>query len=88
LVHVTEYVVFVAGETEALPEVAPPVEKLVPVQEAAFEEDHERVVLPPTDIVAVEAESAAVGVNADWVAIAETIVPLKPVQSTSYFVSG
>ena len=38
-VHDAVYVVDCEGETEVLPEVAPPVEKLVPVHDVAFAED-------------------------------------------------
>jgi hypothetical protein len=38
--QVSVYVVDVDGETDKVPEAAPPVEKFVPVQEVAFEEDH------------------------------------------------
>jgi hypothetical protein len=53
--------VFEFGETETEPEVAPPVENPVPVQDVAPAEDQESVVEEPSDIVEGEAESDAVG---------------------------
>ena len=46
-VQVAVYVVVRVGEREVVPETALPVEKLVPVQEVAYEEDQVRVELPP-----------------------------------------
>src|SRR3954451_7259752 len=49
------------GETASAPPMAPPVEKPVPVQEAALVEDQVRVELPPAMIEAGMAEREAVG---------------------------
>ncbi len=43
LLHETKYEVLWVGDKLMEPEVAPPVEKLVPVQEVAFAEDQESV---------------------------------------------
>ena len=52
------------GLTETLPEVAPPVEKLVPVQLVAFDELHVRTEELPLETVVGDAESAAAGPTA------------------------
>ena len=58
--HVTEYVVVLAGETVAEPEV-PEAVKPVPVHEVAFVELHESVADPPAEIEVGFAERVAVG---------------------------
>src|SRR3989338_1863285 len=60
----TEYVVSADGETLTLPDVAPPVEKFVPVQDVAFVEDHARVEESPSVMDAGLAEREAVGGDA------------------------
>jgi hypothetical protein len=50
--HVTPYTVDVVGETEITPETAPPVEKPVPVQEAAPLESQVNSAVPPLGMVA------------------------------------
>lgn len=55
--------VFVVGETETAPEVAPPVEKLVPVQEVVSVDDHETVEEEPRLIGFAESATDAVGVG-------------------------
>ena len=60
-VQVTEYVVEDDGETETLPDVAPPVENPVPVQEVALADDHVSVEEFPFIMLVGLAESAAVG---------------------------
>lgn len=67
-VQVTLYVVLVFGETETVPAVALPVEKLAPVHEVAFVEDHVIVELEPKAIDDGDAEIVAVGAG-----VAETI---------------
>ena len=49
------------GDTEVLPEVAPPVEKLSPVQDVAYVEDHERVALCPDEMLVGETETVHSG---------------------------
>lgn len=44
-----------------LPEVAPPVEKLAPMQEVALVEDHDNIALCPWATVPGEIERVAVG---------------------------
>lgn len=49
------------GDTVTEPETAPPVEKPVPVQDVAFEDDQVKVELLPFTIDVGDAESATVG---------------------------
>lgn len=58
--HVTVYVVLDVGETVTVPDVAPPVEKLVPVQDDAYCDDHVKLVEPPFAIVEAPSVSDAV----------------------------
>jgi hypothetical protein len=60
-VQVTLYEVVDWGETEIEPEVAPLVEKLLPVHEVALVDDQVRVEVPPADIEVGFADSVAVG---------------------------
>lgn len=69
-----EYVVFDVGETLILPEIAFPVEKLVPEQLDAFELDHDRVDELPLMIEVGFAEIVAVGVGAGAGATAAGLV--------------
>jgi hypothetical protein len=64
------------GETLADPEVTFPVEKPLPVQEVAFDEDHERMALPPDTMPVGDTESVAIGaggggVDASVLSVAE-----------------
>lgn len=51
--------------TETEPEVALPVEKLVPAQDVAFVEDHVRVEEPPAETEVGEALRVAVGAGVE-----------------------
>ena len=55
----------VSGLTDNDPDVAPPVEKFVPVQEVALVEDHERVAEVPCAIDAGFAVRVAVGAGCE-----------------------
>jgi hypothetical protein len=64
LLQATEYVVVAEGETVAVPDVALPVWKFVPVQETALVDDHVRADVWPLVIAAGLAESVAARLNA------------------------
>ncbi len=71
-----------SGLTATEPEVAPPVEKFVPVHEVVFADDHVTVPAPPAAMDAGVAERLAVGEGA---AVTVTValpvfVPPDPVQ--------
>ncbi len=83
----TLYVVVCAGDTDILPDVAPPVEKLVPVQEEAWVEDQLRVADCPRAIVAGLTESDAVGWYTVSVCVPEQLAePPKPETEPAYVV--
>jgi hypothetical protein len=81
-VHVTVYVVLTVGEAETLPEMAPPVLKLVPAQLDAFVELHEMVDDWPLVIVAGLAEMVAVGAALTVTLALLLALPPAPVQVT------
>lgn len=60
-VHVTEYVVVVAGETGVDPDTASPVTKPVPVHEVALVESQESVAVSPVIMLAGFAANITVG---------------------------
>ena len=71
-----------SGLTSTEPEVAPPVEKFVPVQDVVFAEDQVTVPAPPAPIEDGDAVRLAVGVGAGvTVTVALPVfVPPEPVQ--------
>jgi hypothetical protein len=79
-----EYVVFEIGETLTELEVAPPVEKPVPVHEVAPVELQASVEEPP--VVMLEGVAVSVAVGVGWltvtVAVAGALEPLAPVHVT------
>lgn len=77
-----------SAPVETEPDVAPPAEKPVPVQELAFVEDQVRVALEPFSTLVGEAVSVAVG-TAGVVTVTvftSLAVPPTPVQVTVYAV--
>jgi hypothetical protein len=75
------------GFTVADPEVALPVEKLVPAQEVAFEDDQVKVTAPPGATDVAEEERDAVGGGGVTVRVRLAFaVPPAPVQETEYVV--
>ena len=70
----------VSGETDTEPEVAPPVEKPVPVQEVAFAELQESVEDQPSGTTVALAESVALTAVTVTVAEAGAEAPPAPVQ--------
>lgn len=77
-----------SGLTNTEPEVAPPVEKFVPVQDVVFAEDHATDPAPPAPIEDGAAVRLAVGVGAGvTVTVALPVfVPPEPVQERLYAV--
>lgn len=82
--QVTVYVVVDVGETDTEPDVWLPVEKLVPVHEVAFVDDHVRVADCPEVIEVGEAERVADGV----LAAAETTTAVQAPQLLPSFDSA
>lgn len=73
-----------SGLTSTEPDVAPPVEKLVPVQDVVFADDQVMVPAPPAPMEDGEAVRLAVGVGAGvTVTVALPVfVPPEPVQES------
>ena len=77
-VHVSVYVVVVEGDTVAVPEVAPPVEKPVPVHELAFDDVQLSCTEPcPAMMVADWGERSAVG-GGETVTLGEQFTVVEP----------
>lgn len=74
-VQLPVYVVVCDGDTFTLPDVAPPVEKLFPVQLVAYEDDHVSVVDCPCVIELGIAVSVAVGGGLSTAQLAYAYVP-------------